>query len=218
MIKAVFFDLDGTLCNTLSDLTASVNYAMRTFDFPVHTEDAVRRMIGDGIKKLCERAVPADRQAHREQVRALFLSHYAAHCLDRTRPYDGMREALAALKADGLLLAVLTNKNHASAEKILSALFPAGTFSFVLGQTDRYPLKPDPATMLAAMDALSLRPCEVVYVGDTDVDVRFAENADVAFCGCAWGFRGRAHLLSAGAKTILDTPRRLSETLQNGGI
>ena len=211
--KAVFFDLDGTLCNTLSDLTASINYAMRTFDYPTHTEAQVSRMVGDGIAKLCERAIPDAAKLHREPVRALFLAHYAAHCLDKTQPYDGIPHVLRVLKERGYALAVITNKHHQNAERIVSALFPPETFSVVLGQSDAYPLKPDPAMLCAAASHLRLLPDGIVYIGDSDVDVCFAGNAGVRFIGCAWGFRGARHLKESGAETVVDTPLALLDEL-----
>lgn len=209
MVKAVLFDLDGTLCDTLGDLAASLNYALRTFDDPTFSDAEVQRMVGNGIHKLCERAVPDDRQLHVPSVYALLLAHYQKHCLDRTKPYPGMVETLAALRLHGIKLGVLTNKAHPSAIKILEALFPAGTFDYLLGQTERYPLKPDPAMLFAALDALHAAPSEAVYVGDSDVDVRFAEAAGLNCIGCAWGFRGRQHLIDAGAMYVIDRPEQL---------
>lgn len=215
-MKAVFFDLDGTLCNTLPDLTASVNYALRTFDFPAHSEAAVCAMVGNGIQKLCERAVPSDRADAVPMVKALFLAHYQKHCTDKTVPYPGMVEAVAALKQRGLRLAVISNKYHPSTERIVRTLFPNGgaDFDVILGQTDKYPLKPDPTALLAVAEQLGVTPQEIVYVGDTNVDIEFAKNAGVGIIGCAWGFRGKAHLTAHGAPVILDTPSMLPDAVE----
>ncbi len=214
-MKAVFFDLDGTLCHTLPDLAASINYALRTLDFPAHSEAAVCDMVGNGIQKLCERATPADRSDAVPMVKALFLAHYQKHCTDRTVVYDGMIEAIKTLRRRGLQLAVITNKYHPSAERIIRTLFPddGADFAVVLGQTDRYPLKPDPTALLAVAGQLCLAPAEIVYVGDTNVDIAFARNAKTAFVGAAWGFRGETHLRENGAATIIDSPARLPDVI-----
>ena len=214
-MKAVFFDLDGTLCNTLPDLASSINYALRTLDFPAHTEAEVCSMVGNGIQKLCERATPADRSDAVPMVKALFLAHYQKHCTDRTVVYDGMIDAIKVLRRRGMQVAVITNKYHPSAERIIRTLFPDGgaDFDVILGQTDRYPLKPDPAALFAVADRLSVAPAEIVYVGDTNVDITFAKNAGTAFVGAAWGFRGEAHLCEYGAETIIDFPARLPDVI-----
>lgn len=217
-MKAVFFDLDGTLCNTLPDLCASTNYALRTFDFPTLSEAQVCARVGNGITKLIERAVPADRQDAVPMVTSLFLAHYGRHCTDRTVPYDGMVETLHALKARGLLLGVISNKVHESTAKICNTLLGTDVFSLIRGQTADFPLKPDPAVLLAVMEEFGLAKADVVYVGDSDVDLEFAKNAGVRAIGCAWGFRGRKFLAEHGADTILDAPNELIQTMQDGGI
>ncbi len=209
MIKAVFFDLDGTLCDTLPDLTASLNYALRMFDLPVYNADQVRGMIGNGVRQLCELAIPSDRQELLPQVLALFRAHYAAHCTDLTLPFPGIQETAAKLSARGILLGVLTNKPQAISERVMSECFPGSLFRPVLGQTDRFPLKPDPALFLEAMRCCGLSPAEVLYAGDSDTDLLFAENAGVTAVACAWGYRGKQFLIEHGARNVIDRSQEL---------
>lgn len=209
MVKAVFFDLDGTLCDTLPDLTASLNYALRTFDLPVYNSDQVRGMIGNGVSRLCALALPPDRQELHPQILALFRAHYAAHCTDLTRPYPGVSDAVLALSERGILLGVLSNKPQVMSESVISGCFEKNLFKDVLGQTERLPLKPDPALFTETMQRHGLLSSETLYVGDSDTDLMFAKNAGVTAIGCAWGYRGKEFLLAHGARYVIDRPMDL---------
>ena len=207
-MRAVLFDLDGTLCDTIVDLTASINYALRTFDYPPRTVDEMRSFVGNGIRLQVIRALPEDApDLHIPAVEALFRAHYAAHCVGETVPYPGIPALLTELRRRGCRIGVITNKPQESAARLLDALFPAGTYDLVMGQTPGGLLKPDPALLLRAMEALKAD--EAVYVGDSDVDVQFAHGAGILCYGCAWGFRGRAHLAAAGADRIADSADEL---------
>ena len=175
-MKAVFFDLDGTLCDTLADLAASVNYALSALDLPAHSEAEVCGMVGNGVRLLCERAVPPSRKESAERVLSLFRTHYASHCTDRTQAYPGMADTLCSLSRMGYLLGVITNKPQSSAVRILDHVFGTGTFAEIIGQTEQYPTKPDPGSLLAVMQKRGLSPCDVTYVGDSDVDLVFGER------------------------------------------
>lgn len=209
MIRAVFYDLDGTLCDTLPDLTVSLNYALRTFDLPVYGPDEVRYMVGHGAGSLCALAVPADRQDLYPQVLALFRAHYKVHCTDQTLPFPGVSEVLESVDHLGIIQGVLSNKPQVMTERVISGCFRKGLFRVVCGQTDRLPIKPDPALFTETMLALRLSPSEVLYIGDSDTDLAFAENAGVEAVGCAWGYRGKQFLLEHGAKTVIDSPEKL---------
>lgn len=212
--RAVFFDLDGTLCDTLADLTASLNYALRMFDERTCSEEQVRSFIGNGLKKQIERALPDADGQRRAAVQSIARAHYEKHCTDHTAPYAGMPETLERLRRRGYRLAVITNKPHGAAVKILETLFPAGTFDRIAGHRDGAPLKPDPALYFAAADSLGVLPAKTVYVGDSDVDLMFAAAAGADAIGCGWGFRGAAFLKECGAKVILARPAQLLEVLQ----
>lgn len=209
MIRAVFFDLDGTLCDTLPDLAVSLNYALKTFDLPAYSSDEVRTMIGHGAGSLCALAVPSDRPECLPQVLAVFRAHYTAHCTDRTKPFAGIPEILEQLTARGIILGVLSNKPQVMSERVMSGCFPRGLFAVVSGQTETLPLKPDPALLNETMKKLGLSPSEVLYVGDSDTDVQFAVNAEVPCIGCAWGYRGKAFLMEHGATAVIDSPEEL---------
>ncbi len=217
-MKAVFFDLDGTLCNTLSDLTASLNYALRTFDLPTFGEDSVRMMVGDGTDALILRAVPRERAQLRPLVRNLYRAHYQRFCTEKTVPYDGMPGTVSELKRRGYALGVLTNKPHASAERIVSTLFPndGADFAIIQGQSERFPTKPDPALLHWASERIGIPLSDFVYIGDSDVDIRFAAAAGIPLIGCSWGFRGEAFLREHGALRVIDHPKQLLEILPGG--
>ncbi|MBR0081598.1 MAG: HAD-IA family hydrolase [Clostridia bacterium] len=212
--KAVLFDLDGTLCDTLGDLTASMNYVLRTFDYPVHTVQEMRTFVGNGLKMQVRRAMPNDApDVHLMAGESLFLAHYAKHCTELTAPYPGMEEAVARLRAAGLRLAVVTNKPHDCAVRVIAEKFQDGTFDLVRGAKPGGPLKPDPALLNEAMAELGVSPAEAVYVGDSDVDVAFAHAAGLQCLGCAWGFRGREHLERGGADAIAEQPTEMADRL-----
>ena len=210
-MKLVLFDLDGTLCNSLQGITDSLNRSLEQCNFPTFTADQVSGMVGKSVIYLCQRAMPHGHENDWEKVRDLFLADYAKHLTDTTKPYPGIVDAVIALHDRGYLLAVVTNKPHRHATEMISVLFPnrGEAFAQVQGQSSKFLLKPDPESLFFVMDTLGVKPEDAVYVGDSDVDLRFAENANLPFIGCAWGFRGRDALLRAGAKLVADEPSEL---------
>ena len=212
------FDLDGTLLDTLGDLAAATNYALRTHGMPEHSIDDVRRFVGNGVRKLMERAVP-DGEANPDFEAAFvtFRQYYMQHSLDTTRPYDGIPETLAALKAKGCHLAVVSNKMMAATQELCRYFFP-DTIEVAIGENEAAGIrkKPAPDTVFAALDDLHIpRPSRgedrggVVYVGDSDVDIATARNADIPCISVLWGFRDRDFLLQHGATTFIKTPSEL---------
>ena len=157
-MKSVIFDLDGTLCDTLPDLCASMNYALRMFDLPPLTLEQARPMIGHGTGVFSRKAVPADRLSYLPSVHAIFSSHYAKNCVDRTKPYDGMTDTLCALKRSGFGLFVVTNKPEPQAKRIIGELFPSNLFECVMGAAGTLPPKPDPAMLRELMRTFALCP------------------------------------------------------------
>lgn len=208
-IQAVLFDLDGTLLDTIEDLTDSLNHVLADHALPVHSVETVKRYVGNGIPKLLERAVSEDtpREETQEMYRQ-FLQYYRAHCQDKTRPYPGIPALLEGLDRQGFRLAVLSNKADAMTQALIARFFP-GRFAFVLGATEGRRLKPDRAMVDAALDALSLSPRQAVYVGDSQVDVQTARNAGMACVSVTWGFRSRQALLEAGACLLADRPEEV---------
>ena len=205
------FDLDGTLLDTLGDLAAAVNYALRTHGLPEHSIDDVRRFVGNGVRKLMERAVP-DGAGNPlfEDTFATFRQYYMAHSLDTTRPYEGIPEALAALKAQGCRLAVVSNKMMAATQALCSHFFP-DTIEVAIGEHEAAGIrkKPAPDTVVAALKALGVGKEHAVYVGDSDVDILTAANAGIPCISVLWGFRDKTFLIQHGAKTLISAPHEL---------
>jgi phosphoglycolate phosphatase len=211
MYTTYIFDLDGTLLDTLDDLAASVNYALRTHGMPAHSTDDVRRFLGNGVRKLMERAVPdgADNPLF-EEAFATFRQHYMTHSLDTSRPYKGVPETLAALKARGCRLAVVSNKMMAATQSLCSHFFP-DTIEVAIGEHEAEGIrkKPAPDTVIAALDALGVGKERAVYVGDSDVDIQTAANAGLPCISVLWGFRDKDFLIQHGAKTFISAPHEL---------
>ena len=205
------FDLDGTLLDTLGDLAASVNHALRTHGLPEHSIDDVRRFVGNGVRKLMERAVP-DGAANPlfDETFATFRQYYMAHSLDTTRPYEGIPETLEALKARGCHLAVVSNKMMAATQELCYHFFP-NTIEVAIGEDEAAGIrrKPAPDTVFAALKALGVGKEDAVYVGDSDVDIQTARNAGIPCISVLWGFRDRDFLLQNGAETFISTPSEL---------
>jgi phosphoglycolate phosphatase len=205
------FDLDGTLLDTLTDLAASTNYALRTHGMPEHTIDEVRRFVGNGVRKLMERAVPdgTDNPLFDEAF-ATFRQHYMEHSLDTTRPYEGIPEMLAALKAKGCHLAVVSNKMMAATQELCRHFFPE-TIEVAIGENEAEGIrkKPAPDTVIAALRQLGVGEDGAVYVGDSDVDIATARNSNLPCISVLWGFRDRDFLLQHGASTLISAPEEL---------
>lgn len=214
MYTTYIFDLDGTLLDTLGDLAASVNYALRTHGLPEHSIDDVRQFVGNGVRRLMERAVPdgADNPLFEETFKT-FRQHYMEHSLDTTRPYEGIPETLAALKAHDCHMAVVSNKMMAATQSLCRHFFP-DTIEVAIGEDEAAGIckKPAPDTVIAALKALGVGKEKAVYVGDSDVDILTARNSGIPCISVLWGFRDCHFLKQHGAETFISTP---SELLSN---
>ncbi|HIT02381.1 MAG TPA: threonylcarbamoyl-AMP synthase [Candidatus Enterenecus merdae] len=209
MKRHVIFDLDGTLLNTIEDLAAAGNHVCRANGWPTFPPAAYRRMVGGGIPNLISRMAPEGTgweavQAATEQ----FIAYYQDHLDERTVPYPGITRALAALKAAGVGLAVLSNKAHPLTVQLVESHFP-GVFSWVQGALPGLPVKPDPTLLRQVLDRLGASPEDAMMVGDSGADLRVAQAAGTASCGVLWGFRDREEL--EGAELLLDHPLQLVE-------
>ena len=215
MVKLCVFDLDGTLVNTLQDLTDSLNYALTECDLPTLTQERVAAIVGHSVHYMCENAVPPEHLDKAGQVLSIYTARYREHSLDRSHPYDGMIDALNVIKQAGVTLAIVSNKPHADTVKVVSQLYPSGMFSLVLGRTEKFTVKPAPDSLNFVMDFLGVTPAESVYVGDSDVDVLFAHNAGMRCVSVDWGFRSVEEILAAGATCITSDPAKLPELVLN---
>ena len=196
MKQLVIFDLDGTLLNTIADLAQSTNYALKELGYPTHEEDAYRFMVGNGINKLFERALPEGEktEANVLRVRQKFVPYYNLHNADKSLPYPGIPELLTDLQTQGIQLAVASNKYQAAAEKLIAHYFPSIHFVAVFGQREGIPTKPDPAVVHEILKIADMTSTDTLYVGDSGVDMQTAINAGVTSCGVTWGFRPRTEL------------------------
>ena len=208
------FDLDGTLLDTLDDLAAAVNYALRTYGMPEHSRDDVRRFVGNGVRMLMIRAIPDGEQNPRfEEAFSTFRQYYLEHSLDKTRPYDGVPEMLKALKQRGCRLAVVSNKFYAATQELCRHFF-ADTIEVAVGEHEAEGIrkKPAPDTVNEALSQLGVDHRHAVYVGDSDVDLQTARNAGLPCISVLWGFRDKDFLLANGATTLITTPQELTAT------
>ena len=205
----VIFDLDGTLLNTIDDLGYACNYALEQAGFATHRIENYPQMVGNGINNLIRRALPESERTEENilRVREHFVPYYNAHNCDYTRPYKGIPELLATLKAQGHLLAVASNKYQAATEKIVEHFFP-GVFDVVLGEREGIERKPHPQIVFDILSTFNLQR-STLYLGDSLVDRDTAQNAHVPFVACSWGFVPRETLVKAGVTRIIDTPDEL---------
>lgn len=207
------FDLDGTLLNTIDDLGYACNYSLKHTGFPTHPISAYPRMVGNGINNLIRRALPEGARTEENVLRAreYFVPYYNAHNTDYTRPYEGIEEVLASLKAQGHRLAVASNKYQQATEKIVAHFFP-DVFDIVLGEREGVERKPDPQIVFDILSHLSDRrndhPADtsIIYIGDSLVDRDTAKNAGVPFVACSWGFVPRQQLVDEKIAHIVDKP------------
>lgn len=204
MIKTIIFDLDGTLLNTLEDLMISTNYALLEFGFPTHSLEDIRKFVGNGVKKLIERAVPIGcPQDVTKKCLDVFKEHYSKNMYNHTKPYDSILEILEELHNKGLKIGVVSNKFDSAVKELCQKYF-LNLVDIAIGQSDDVPKKPAPNGVFKAMKELSAEPSSTIYVGDSEVDVQTAKNSNLPCIGVLWGFRDRKDL--AGADYIIDNP------------
>ncbi len=227
---SLIFDLDGTLLDTLHDLAASTNYALRQYGMPEHSLDDIRRFVGNGVRMLMQRAIPdgADNPQF-EAVFAAFRQHYMQHSLDTTRPYDGISETICELKRRGYRMAVVSNKMMAATQELVAHFFPEMEVAIGENEAAGIRKKPAPDTVFEALRQLGKNgtqsavtgengsalctQSDAVYIGDSDVDLETAHNAGIPCISVLWGFRDRDFLLRHGATTFVRYPSELLDIL-----
>lgn len=217
MKRLVIFDLDGTLLNTIADLAQSTNHALQSLGYPTHAEERYPFMVGNGINKLFERALPEGEKSEENilRVRHEFIPYYDRHNADKSRPYAGIPELLGRLQQDGVMLAVASNKYQAATEKLIPHYFPNIHFCAILGQREGINTKPDPGIVNEILQIAHCDKSEVLYVGDSGVDMQTARNAGVTACGVTWGFRPRTELEEYTPEHIIDRAEELITVLES---
>lgn len=212
MKKLIIFDLDGTLLNTIADLAQSTNHALQTLGYPIHEESAYNFMVGNGINKLFERALPEGEKTEENvlRVRQEFVPYYNEHNADKSRPYPGIPQLLEEMQEKGIQLAVASNKYQSATVKLIAHYFPTIPFIAIFGQREGIPVKPDPIIVHDILEIAQVAPKDVLYVGDSGVDMQTAANAGVTACGVTWGFRPRTELEAFHPAHIVDEAHFIS--------
>ena len=209
--QLVIFDLDGTLINTIADLAASTNFALSKNGFPTHETQAYNFFVGNGINKLFERALPEGEKTEENilRIRKDFVSYYDKHNMDKSAPYPGIPELLVALQEEGVALAVASNKYQKATEELITHYFPGIQFALVLGQRESILPKPDPQIVHEILAATGIDKEDVLYVGDSGVDMQTVKNSGVDGVGVTWGFRPRQELEAYHPAYIVDEAREV---------
>lgn len=211
-MTTVIFDLDGTIADTIEDLADAVNYGLRKLGCPEHDINSYKQFVGNGAMKLCIRALPEGKKDMSEKLLDLFHEYYDVHYLDKTKLYDGIKDTLDVLAANGITLAMATNKPQDAARKIVEKLLPDVPFTKVLGGCDERPKKPDSTVINEILNGLS-EDNTVYMIGDSNVDIQTAKNCGILSIGCVWGFRGRTELEAAGADFIAEKAEDITKII-----
>ncbi len=207
--ESYIFDLDGTLLNTLDDLAASCNFALRSYGLPEHSVDDVRRFVGNGVRLLMTRAIPGGESFEKfEECYACFRQHYLHHNLDTTAPYPGIMELISQLNANGKKIAVVSNKFYQATQDLVRHFF-GDEIKVAIGERPDIHKKPAPDTVVEALRQLDMPSSTAVYIGDSDVDIDTARNCGMPCISVLWGFRDRDFLLEHGATTLVKSPEEI---------
>ena len=212
--KGVIFDLDGTLVNSLEDLADSMNSVLLNFNFPVHAFNTYKSFIGEGIRNLVRVALPESNRDEQTVAECynLMMEVYNHNCINKTKPYEGIIDLLNELKSRNMKLSVFSNKADEFTKKIVQTLMP-NYFDVIMGLSTEGHKKPNPLGALQISEKLGIRPENLIYMGDTSIDMQTAKNAGMYGVGALWGFRTREELIASGAKYILDDPMDLLNIL-----
>lgn len=211
--KAILFDMDGTLVDTIDDLTSALNFTMGYFGYPLKTKAEVIGYVGNGLTTLVNLGLPEGQKDKTELALKIFKAYYKDHLVDKTAPYAGIVALVNTLKQKNYRLAVVSNKVQNALDELIHKFF-GDNFDFVIGQRADIKQKPAPDSVYLALNALKISKDEAIYIGDSDVDLMTAKNAGIDCVSCSWGFKTRVQLLSYGAKTIIDKPCELLDLLK----
>ena len=215
MKKLAIFDLDGTLLNTITDLGKACNHALESMGFASHPIQAYAYMVGNGVRNLMKKAQPDADEETIDKLLDCFKEYYNEHCLDNTKPYPGIPELLNSLKEKGVAIAVASNKYQEATQKIIDGCFPDMGFVAVEGQREGRQRKPDPSIIFSILNQYPVPKKEVLYIGDSAVDIETATRACVESIGVGWGFRSVAELRRANADFIVSHPQEILERLDD---
>lgn len=211
--KMLIFDLDGTLLNTLDDLCDSVNYSLRTNNMPERSLDEIRAFVGNGIRLLIERSVPENTaKTLIDKTFDCFKAYYQIHCNDKTKPYPGVMDMLKKLKSKGYKIVVLSNKAQPAVTKLCDIYFN-DLLDEAIGARENIPKKPAPDALYICAKNNNVNLNNIIYIGDSDVDIATAKNANVAGINVTWGFRSKEALIKCGATTLADNTIELLQLL-----
>lgn len=214
MVKAIIFDMDGTILNTIDDITTSVNVAMKQFNLQIKTVEEVKKAVGNGAKKLIERVLEGGHHHPQfEEIYQTYQDYYDAHRMVKTAPYPNILKLLKQLIYDGYKIAVVSNKHDYLVKSLNDQVFE-GLFEIAVGETDFRPLKPEPDVLFDVVKMMNLTVDECLFIGDSDVDILTAINASMSSVGVTWGFRGYDELKQAGATYLIDQPLSLLDILK----
>lgn len=215
MIKAIIFDLDGTLCDTMNDLRTAMNAMLTRLGYKTRSRNDLIKFINNGAREFVRRSLPKDVQRVEfivDSALGVYETEYAKCYCEKTKAYDGIKPLIADLKSRGYKIAVLSNKQDAFVKDIIDKVFGKGVFNVVMGQSSM-PTKPDPTSTLFIAKQLGAKPDKCVFIGDSDVDMTTAKNAQMRSIGCAWGYREAQILEEAGATRIATEPEQISQFL-----
>ena len=215
MYKLVIFDLDGTLLDTMEDIANGVNHALISCGVRTIGIEECRKLVGHGIRNLLKDALPQEVRTEEMLARMedSFFPYYTEHMSDFTKPYEGISEVLQTLSSEGIMLAVASNKFQDGTEDLVEKFFGDIPFVKVLGQREGHPIKPDAGIVFEAMEAASVKKEEVIYCGDSDVDMMTGNNAGVKTLGVTWGFRSKEQLLAHNPWKVIDNTRQITESI-----
>lgn len=216
MYKFCAFDLDGTLVNSVGDIAAAMNFCLRDWGLPEHEKGEYNYFVGNGMKKLCERALPDGKKQLTDELVKKYNLRYSEHCCEMSEPYPGMPQLVKRLIAQGVTVAVVTNKPQNQTDRVIARYYGDIPFAEVLGASDDFPPKPAPDMLRSVMQKLGFEAKDMLYIGDSNVDVQFAHSVGSECVGVSWGFRGTAELLAAGADHIADTAEQVYEFAERG--
>lgn len=216
MIKAVLFDLDGTLVNSLFDLATSTNYALEQMGFKTHSNDEYCYFVGNGMKKLIERALPSDKTDEETFNKCfdIFYSHYKEHFYDKTIAYEGIEDLLIKLNQKEIMLSVISNKQHEMAVTVVEKILPKVKFHTVSGKQEDYPAKPDNQLTKKIIADMGVEPAECLFIGDSNVDMQTALNSGCKSVGVLWGFRTEEELVNSGAVHIVSKASEIYDIIE----